>query len=64
MHLEGPYAQNLLIPKTGGRYLITGKDCPPQTGRKDFERRRGNKPGYFVIVNDSEKGTILVAPGS
>lgn len=64
MRMVEPYAQTLLVCKTGGRFQITGKNCPPQTGRNDFENFREKGAGYFVIVNGSEECTISVAPES
>lgn len=40
-----PYAQKLFVHKTGGWFIITEIDCPPQTGHNYFERRRGKNSG-------------------
>lgn len=47
-------SQKLFMPKTGGSFLITEKNCPPLTEHNDFENPRGINPGYFVIVHWSE----------
>lgn len=54
----------LVIHKTRGRFLITGKSCPLQMGHKDLEHRLRKSLRYFVVVNGSEQCTIPVAPGS
>lgn len=41
MRLEESYGQKLLICKTVGPFLITGKVCLPQTGYSECEHRRG-----------------------
>lgn len=61
---EEPYGQKLLIPKAGEHFLITGKDCLPQTGHNDCKLCMEKDLGYFVIVNGLEVCKIWVAPGS
>lgn len=51
--LQEPYAQILLVAKTGGRLLINIKYCPPQAGRNDFGHRRNKNPEFVVIVKNS-----------
>lgn len=58
MPLKEPYAQKLLVTKTGGWFLINEKDLSPQTGYSVFEHRRGKNPGYFGIVNRLGKCSI------
>jgi hypothetical protein len=55
----------VFIPRTGGRFLLTGKHCERQTGHNDFPvRNPEDSPGYFAIVTGAETATIWVAPGS
>ena len=52
------------IPNGGGRFLMTGKDCPPQHGHNDFDVRETGSPGYFTITTASEPISLWIAPGS
>lgn len=58
---EETYSDQLLISKTGGQFLITGKFCPPQTGHNVLEHRQGKNSWYFFIVRGFEECTIWVA---
>lgn len=53
----------LLVPKIYGRIWIIGKDRLQQTGHNSFGLCREKNLGYFVIVEDMKKCTILVAHG-
>lgn len=55
-----PYDQQLLIHNTDRQFLITEKDCSPQTGQNDFGYCGRRNPWYFVIVNGSGERTIPV----
>ena len=52
------------IPNGGGRFLMTGKDCPPQHGHNDFDVKETGSPGYFTIRTASEPISLWIAPGS
>ena len=47
--------QKIWTPKTGGRFLITGKNCPRQMPHIDFQVNDRNSrhisPGFFAIVS-------------
>lgn len=52
--------EDMAIPKTGGRFLMTGKGCLPQTGHNDFPHTlETNSPGYFAIVTMEETGLYV-----
>lgn len=61
IRLKEPYAPNLSMPETGGRFLNTGKNYPPQMRYKDLEYRKAKNPGYAVILNGAEPCTGSVA---
>ena len=46
--------RRLYFPGTGGRFLLTGQDCPPQTGHNDFDNSAGTGPGLFIITTGHE----------
>ena len=53
------------IPRTGGRFLLTGQDCEVQVGHNDFPViQQARCPGYFIIVTGPERVNLWVAPGS
>lgn len=52
--LDVPYARKVLIPKNGGRLLITGKGFPPQQGTTTSSKAEGKSAGYFSIVKGAE----------
>lgn len=52
------------IPDSGGRFLINGRGVESQVGHNDFEPRKGESPGYFVIVSGTESVDLHVSPGS
>ena len=56
--------RDLYLPVSGGRFLLTGKDCPAQVGHNDFDHRQGTGPGFFVIVTGAEPANLWVCDGS
>ena len=55
------------IPASGGRFLLTSKDCPRQASHNDFDFRNhspNDSPGYFCIVNGEDPFPLWVIPGS
>ena len=56
--------RRLYFQGTGGRFLLTGQDCPPQTGHNDFDHRAGTGPGFFIITTGHEASGLWVADGS
>lgn len=60
--------EKLVMPASGGRFLITGKGCPRQVPHNDFpvppRDRKDQLPGYFVIANGDDPFPIWVCPGS
>ena len=56
---------NVYVPRTGGRWLLTGRYCKIQVGHNDFHIIVGNIcPGYFAIVTGAERVYLWVCPGS
>ena len=67
MGLRDMCKTNMFTPLSGGRYLITGKDCPAQCGHNDFDHVDGDKtggPGCFVIVSGEEEVKLWISDGS
>ena len=65
LNIDGWGNSPVFIPRTGGRFLITGKHCERQTGHNDFPvRNPEDSPGYFTIVTGAESATLWVAPSS
>ena len=59
------YAQwESFVPKSGGRFLMTGKECPAQVGHNDFAVVKGQSPGYFAMVTGTEQCSLWVCPAS
>lgn len=56
---ENPY-----LPDNGNRYLLTGCDCPNQTGLSNFEVREGRSRRFFVEVPESAAICLLVCSAS
>lgn len=54
--------EKLLLPVTGGRYVLNGLDCQDQAGQNDFEDRESRTPGSFILVSGSEALFLLVCP--
>jgi len=51
-------------PKTGGRWLATGRDCPAQTGHNDFSHSRGQDVGYFCITTGKDGASLWICESS
>lgn len=62
MALNFAGSEELYLPVTGRQYLLTGCDCPDQTGHNDLEVRRGRSSLFFVLLFESEATFILVYP--
>ena len=63
LQLRDPSSERLSIPRTGGRLLLTGKNCPRQKPHNDFEVRdcSGKKePGYFIMVSGNDEFPLWV----
>jgi hypothetical protein len=56
--------RKMFLPKSGGRFLLTGEHCPAQTGHNDFDHTDSTGPGLFVIVTGTEDAHLWVASGS
>lgn len=65
---RSPQSPPLYIPRTAGRFLITGKGCPRQVLHTDFEVTHGGNdyqaapshPGYFVMAAGKDEFPIWV----
>lgn len=64
LNLQTLNTRKLYFPATGGRFLVTGKDCPAQTGHNDFEHTKESGPGFFVITTGFQAANLWVADGS
>ena len=55
----------MFIPATGGRLLITGKNCPRQVAHNDFQvpgkKDMDKLPGYFMILNGADEFVLWVS---
>ena len=49
------------MPRTGGRFLITGNKCPDQCGHNDFVARKEGSPGYFCVITGPHPVTLWVS---
>ena len=60
--------RSMSVPVTGGRFLLTSRDCPRQRMHTDFEvnqyRSPTRNPGYFVVVTSANPSPIWVVDGS
>ena len=57
LKLHGKNSEKLVVPNTGGRFLITRKGCPRQKPHNDFQVRdcsEEKEPGYFIIVSGQD----------
>lgn len=60
------------IPDSGGRFLLTSRDCPRQIPHTDYEVETNNtaplvvsqNPGYFIVGTAEEAGGLWVSEGS
>lgn len=55
--LEDLAAESVRL-KTESRYLLSGRDCPLQTGNKNFKHTMRRNPGYFMLIT-SELDTSI-----
>lgn len=62
--LEITLHEELYLPVTGDRFLLTGLDWPGHTVQNDFEVWEGQSPGSFVIVCGSEALFLYVCVAS
>lgn len=77
---DGMEGFRAMVPRTGGRFLLTAKNCPDQCGHNDFDHRKamgasvksGNEymklsassPGFFTLTTCNYPVSLWVAPGS
>lgn len=54
----------LSFQKSSGRFLVTGRNSPPQCGHKDFDQNEGSRSGFFIIATGAESSELWVADGS
>lgn len=64
LNLDKNGTEPVTMPSTGGRFLRTGKGCPPQCGHNDFAVEKSGQHGYFMITTSSEPVPLLVCPAS
>lgn len=62
--LDIPRNEELYVLVTGDRYLLIDHDCPYQSGRSEFEVRKGWGPGFYVPASGFEALRLLVRPTS
>lgn len=46
--------EELCIAITGGKYVLTGGDCPDLTEKNNFEVRKDQSSGFFMLVSQTE----------
>lgn len=54
----------MVIPKTGGRFLITGLQCVGQVGHNDNDHRKGKGAGFFIIVTGADGASLCMSDSS
>lgn len=64
LNLDSDGERGAQVPRTGGRFLLTGEGCPDQTGHNDFPTEKRNNPGYFCITTSQEQTSLFVCPSS
>jgi len=65
LNLDDNGACPSFFPRTGGRFLLSGKNCGIQVEHQDFLVDDSiSSPGYFIIVTGPEDGSLMVCPGS
>ena len=65
LNLDADGAKPMYFPRSGGRFLITGKRCVRQVCHNDFPvRTSAHAPGYFAIVTSSESTRLWLSPFS
>ena len=52
------------LPNSGGRFLLTSRDCPEQSGHNDFPVRAQGSPGFFLIATAEQETSLWTTPGS
>jgi len=61
MNLDNYGTWPCIMPRSGGRFLVTGNKCPDQCGHNDFVARKEGSPGYFCIITGSHPVTLWVS---
>lgn len=46
--------EEVYLPRTGDRYLLTDRNCSDQTGHGDFKVQESRSPSFFVLPFLSE----------
>lgn len=62
--LDSSADEELYLPVTGARHLLTGHGCPDQIGHTDLEVQEVRSPGFFTPVSGSEAIYLLVCLAS
>lgn len=62
----GWYDPEMTVPRTGGRFLLTGEGCPRQTTHQDFPTRSSMEkcPGYFALATGMHSTPIWACENS
>lgn len=63
LELEEVYPDQLRFPKPGGRNLLTGISCLPQTSHIDFQHTRQGIPGFLLLSTEAEATSLWLCPG-
>lgn len=53
-----------IIRRSGGPYLLTGRDCKPEVAHKDIGKREGCSTGFFFISNGPQEGKFYLCKGT
>lgn len=59
--LDGAHNDKLLMPRTKGRFVLTGKYCKQQCGHNNFHTVIVNRcPRFFMITAVEEQASVFV----
>lgn len=53
--------ERLNFPVSGGRLLVTWKDCPAQFGPNDFKHNKRTVPGFLIIATGAQPSELWIA---
>ena len=52
------------FPNSGGRFLLTSRDCPEQAGHNKFPVQAQDLPAFFLITTAEQETSLWKTPGS
>lgn len=54
----------LCFPISFDQFFVTGTFCSTQCRHNDFEHAKNSRPGFFIIITESETSDVWVVDGS